>query len=789
MAGQQESVLNKTRRKVDTWDRIKFLVILSVITTAAVGSQVQPPFVTVRAALNEFLAGTVGRIVAILFVLEVIRQIHYRISEQNSRYHYFWQQSVFGSVESGLDHFKPWTRFRVGRLVRWIIIIGIYSVAVTYLVAEVSSPTQAIVEAPRLLIGFVTNPEVLRMVMYLFIIVGQFAMIFWFLSRGGTDIIMPEEIKTRFSDVWGQDHVVRLIKENIAFLEKPDEIESKGGYIPGGILLWGPPGTGKTLLAEAIAGETGRPYVFVDPGAFINMFMGVGVLKVKSLYRKLRKLSLRHGGVIVFFDEADALGSRGGMGSPGLGMGQAGMLARHVAGLSCNGFSFLSPHAQSTILSGIEGVDSQTEEAPPRRLRDRVMMAGMGGGGGMGTLQALLTSMNGLTKPRGLSNKIRKLLGFRPKPPPKYRILHMMATNMPNALDEAMLRPGRIDRIYKMGYPSKEGRRQTLQGYLNRVSHSLTDEEIEKLAVVTPYYSGAKIKDLVNEALIQAIREDRESIQWVDIWKAKALKELGPPDDADYIQRERHAVAVHEASHAVVAHTMRKHMAIDLVTIERHGDTGGMVKNLLAEDRFTQWKSEFEVDIMVSLASLAGERMFFGDDNSSGVTGDLRNATAIAAFMEGVWGMGDQLISFTVNETGMGQSGNPAAATVARRRDNVDTRLNELYERTWALLDEHRHEILALAAILEEKKTISGDEVSEIMGSTPGELAMRQPSGWQAVTDEVGAQRREEALARRLVGVNGHSEAEGANGHPEAEGANGHVPEDDPKAEAVDAES
>jgi hypothetical protein len=66
---------------------------------------------------------------------------------------------------------------------------------------------------------------------------------------------------------------------------------------------------------------------------------------------------------------------------------------------------------------------------------------------------------------------------------------------------------------------------------------------------------------------------------------------------------------------------------------------------------------------------------------------------------------------------------------------------------------------------------------------------MRQPSGWQAVTDEVGAQRREEALARRLVGVNGHTEAEGTDGHPEAEGANGHVTEDDPKEEAVDAES
>ena len=81
--------------------------------------------------------------------------------------------------------------------------------------------------------------------------------------------------------------------------------------MPGGLLLWGPPGTGKTLMAEAVAGETGKPFVFVDPGAFQAMFMGVGVLKVKGLYRKLRKLALRYGGVIVFFDEADSLGNRG----------------------------------------------------------------------------------------------------------------------------------------------------------------------------------------------------------------------------------------------------------------------------------------------------------------------------------------------------------------------------------------------------------------------------------------------------------------------------------------------
>ena len=125
-------------------------------------------------------------------------------------------------------------------------------------------------------------PFVLQLVVILLVVVLQFAAIFWFLSRGGVDVYYPDDIKTRFTDVWGQDHVLERVKENILYLEDPEQIESRGGYVPGGILLWGPPGTGKTLMAEAVAGETGRPYVFVDPGAFINMFMGVGILKVKS---------------------------------------------------------------------------------------------------------------------------------------------------------------------------------------------------------------------------------------------------------------------------------------------------------------------------------------------------------------------------------------------------------------------------------------------------------------------------------------------------------------------------
>ena len=216
----------------------------------------------------------------------------------------------------------------------------------------------------------------------------------------------------------------------------------------------------------------------------------------------------------------------------------------------------------------------------PDTRRSKQMIGGMmgGGGGGMGTLQALLTELSGLKKPRGLVNRyVRRIFGMRPKPPPKYRILVMMATNMPSALDEALLRPGRIDRIYKVGYPSKAGRIRTYEGYFAKVKHELTAENIDKLATITPYATGATIKDLVNESLITAIRNGRDVITWPDVIKAKQLKELGPPEDVEYIERERHAVAVHEACHALVAFRMRQHMEIDIATIEKGGDYLGMV--------------------------------------------------------------------------------------------------------------------------------------------------------------------------------------------------------------------
>ena len=136
--------------------------------------------------------------------------------------------------------------------------------------------------------------------------------------------------------------------------------------------------------------------------------------------------------------------------------------------------------------------------------------------------------------------------------------------------------------------------------------------------------------------------------------EAKRLKELGPPEEVEYVERERHAVAVHEACHAVVAYKVRKHLEIDLATIEKGSTYLGMVSSIKPEDRFTSWRSEYEADVMVSLASLAGERMFFGGDSSSGVSGDLESATTIAQLMEGYWGMGSTIASRAVRRNSGG---------------------------------------------------------------------------------------------------------------------------------------
>ena len=703
----------KTRIHLSIYDRVKFLLFFGVTFLVLTWSNLADnPILSVEDALNE-TARTKTWLIG-LAVIEIVRQIHFIIAELLAPYHGIWTK-YFAFVDRQLHRLSDWTRFRLSRLIKWVLVISLLAVILGAVYKE--PPIKALFLAPK---AFITALPFLGQLLFaVFFVIIQFAAIFWFLSRGGIDTYFPDDIRTRFSDVWGQDHVLNRIRENLLFLESPEEIEKHGGYVPGGILLWGPPGTGKTLMAESMAGETGKPFVFVDPGAFTNMFMGVGVLKVKSLFRKLRKLALRYGGVVVFIDEADSLGNRGIV-SQGGPQRASTMEKSKIFESHCHGGAYLSEPAVSAL------------------VRDKFVMggaAGGGGGAGMGTLQALLTELSGLKKPRGFFNRIvRRTLGMRPKNPPKYRILVVMATNMPEALDEALLRPGRIDRMYRVGYPSKAGRVRTYEGYLSKVSHSLTAEEIDKIATITPYATGATIKDTINEALIMAIRNGRTSIEWSDIVKAKQQKELGPSEDVEYIERERHAIAVHEACHAVMAHRTRQHMSIDLATIEKGSDYLGMVASIPPDDQFTRWKSEYKSDILVSLASLAGERMFFDGDNSSGVSGDLESATTIASLMEGHWGMGSTISSHVSNrrfEMGSPGGGKGKEDTEKQMRmalsDRIEENLSSLLTQAEDILRENRNQVLALAHALETHKTMSGEDVAAVIEGVKGSIVDGRP--------------------------------------------------------------
>ena len=696
----------RTRVHLSLFDRAKFFLLFGLTYLILVWALLsENPIYSVSDAAIDVANSHMW--IFYLAGLEALRQIHFLISEFISPYHRLWQW-YFKSVNRVIHLVSDWNRYRISRVVKaliWILILAVILGAIYNL-----PPAQALFMAPQAL--WSALPMLAQLLFAVVFILIQFVAMFWFLSRGGIDTYFPDDINTRFSDVWGQDHVVERIRENLLFLEDPESIERHGGYVPGGLLLWGPPGTGKTLMAEAMAGETGKPFIFVDPGAFNNMFFGVGVMKVKSLFRKLRKLALRYGGVVVFFDEADALGNRGIVTT-----GQR-MNSDH-----CHGGNYLSESAVNVL------------------TREKFVMGGAanaGGGGGMGTLQALLTELSGLKKPRGFFNRIvRRTLGMRPKNPPKYRILVVMATNMPEALDEALLRPGRIDRMYRVGYPSKNGRVRTYQGYLDKVSHLLEPSEIEKLAIMTPYSTGATIKDMINEALIIAIRDGRTAITWADVLRAKQQKELGPSEDVEYIERERHAIAVHEACHAVIAHRVRQHMNIDLATIEKGSDYLGMVASIPPDDQFTRWKSEYQSDILVSLASLAGERMFFEGDNSSGVSGDLESATTIASLMEGHWGMGSTISSHASNrrfEVGApggkgGSIGRDQDDRELRRAlsDRIEDNLNQLLVKAEQLLQENRKEVLALAHALETYKTLPGDDVAAVINCEKGTIADGQP--------------------------------------------------------------
>jgi ATP-dependent Zn protease len=473
-----------------------------------------------------------------------------------------------------------------------------------------------------------------------------------------------------------------------------------GGYPPQGILLEGPPGTGKTLLSKAIAGEVNVPFIYASASSFNNMFMGVANLRVMRLFSKARKFSERFGGAVIFMDELDAIGSRGG------------------ALQTMEPYPFDEPFRHGLEDRLVAAPREESHRGGVLGFVDRIFAGGMGMGMGGMLVNELLVQMDGLEQPRGIRRFLRRLipLGIRKRlrrKVPNYNILVIGATNRADALDPALLRPGRFDRRLHVGLPDKEGRKDIAEYYLNKVHHE--DIDLEKLSKATVGYSPARIKNVVNEALIFALQDGRDSLSWKDIWSAKLTDEIGLKQPVEYDEEEKIKIATHEAGHAVASwYLEREELQMQVISIIKRENALGLVSYQEREDRYVRSRSDVLARIKTALAAGAAEKVWFGE-TTTGVSGDLRQATWAAATMVGLFGMGKELYSFgSIPDELAGGSSIGALMRDSTVREEVNTILAEARKEIEGLLREKSAIVEGVRNALLEREEIIGEEIDKL---------------------------------------------------------------------------
>ena len=565
---------------------------------------------------------------------------------------------------------------RYGKMTKRIVIFLSVYVITAYLFVGVS-PGQALLHPGASLAQY--RGFVVYMIVILSLAVGQFAAIFWFMARGNDYVIYPGEYDKTFDDVRGQPAAVTSTQEVLRLFEGFKDFKQMGGYPPHGILFEGPPGTGKTLLAKAVAGATGVPFLYTSGSGFASMFMGVGNMKVRRLFKRARNMSDKYGGAVIFIDEIDAIGgSRGAVSD------------------------------RSTPISRALGTN---------RL---VMGGGMMGGGGQMGMNELLVQMDGLVVPRGLWRHIRRILGLGKPRVPFYNILIIGATNRASTLDAALLRPGRFDRKIHVGLPTGEGREDIARYYLAKVRHEPID--VPKLGRMTTGYSPAQIQNLVNEALIFALQDGRDALRWDDLWQAKLAEEIGLKQVVTYTVEEKQMVAVHEAAHAVAAYNLEKGRSqIQVMTIQKREDALGLVSRQYLQEFYLRTQKQVLANIQISLAGLVAEEIWYGE-STSGPASDLQAATVQAALYVGVYGMGKSLISAPM-DVDFGETIISAVLSDPERRKEVDSILRDCHAQVHALLMSKRPVVEGVRDALLEREELIGDEIEVLMA----ELGEREP--------------------------------------------------------------
>ena len=308
-------------------------------------------------------------------------------------------------------------------------------------------------------------------------------------------------------------------------------------------------------------------------------------------------------------------------------------------------------------------------------------------------------------------------------------VIIMAATNRPEILDPALLRPGRFDRTVAIDRPDIKGRAAILKIHTRGVRLS-PDTDLERVAALTPGFVGADLANLVNEAALLAARRNRETVGMEEFQEAIDRIVGGLEKKKRVInEKEKRIVAYHESGHALVARNMRTADPVNKVSIIPRGIAAlGYTQQLPTDDRYLMTRDELLERLCVFLGGRVAEEVVFGDI-STGAQNDLQRATDIARSMVTEYGMSERLglVTYTREKRPAFLDvlqGPPSAREyseeTARAIDaEVSRLLAEAHERVRAILTDRRQALDTLAQTLLEKETLQGDELTRLLGPAP----------------------------------------------------------------------
>ncbi|MGL4494500.1 MAG: ATP-dependent zinc metalloprotease FtsH [Beijerinckiaceae bacterium] len=336
--------------------------------------------------------------------------------------------------------------------------------------------------------------------------------------------------------------------------------------------------------------------------------------------------------------------------------------------------------------------------------------AGLGGGNDEReqTLNQLLVEMDGFEANEG--------------------VIIIAATNRPDVLDPALLRPGRFDRQIVVPNPDLNGREKILRVHVRKVPLG-PDVDLKILARGTPGFSGADLMNLVNEAALLAARRNKRIVTMAEFEDAKDKVMMGAERKSMAMsEEEKKLTAYHEAGHAIVGLNVVAGIPVHKATIIPRGRALGMVKFLPEGDRYSMKYKEFTSQLAVAMGGRVAEELTFGKENiTSGASSDIQQATKLAKAMVTQFGYSDELgtVAYGDNQEevflgmSMGRQQNVSEATAQKIDAEVRRLVDEGYETARKILTEKNDDFVRLAKALLEYETLSGDQIKDLIAGKP----------------------------------------------------------------------